>query len=121
MVSPHASQATGKSAPQEVINEVVSAVSGKIEVIGTEVGEQFQALVREANNRHLAVRRADGRLILRISLTAGLVAGISFLMLVPIRRAILLTVAALFVRIYFSVEDNDELTAAITGEERRQA
>ncbi len=37
-------------------------------------------------------------------LTVGLAGGITFLMLVPIRRVILLIVVALFAGIYFSVE-----------------
>jgi hypothetical protein len=104
---------------QTVQQEVVKTVSHTIEGIGTEVGEQLQGLVREAKNRHVAVRDASGRLILRIPLIISLVGGISFLLLVPIRRAILITIGALFARIYVSVEENDEMTGTRPANRRQ--
>ncbi len=97
MTNAHASEA----APQEA----VKAVSDTIKGIATEVGEQSQELIRQVNHRYLAIHEANGRLILRIPLTIGLLGSISFLMLVPIRSALLLTFGALFARIYCAIED----------------
>ncbi len=125
MTNSHISQATEETAPsstpQEVLDKVAQTLSGTIESLGTEIGDQLRSVVREANNRHLTIREANGRLILRIPLTAGVVGGIGFLAFVPIRRAILLSLAALFARIYFSVEDNDVPMAMLTPEERARA
>jgi hypothetical protein len=124
MTNSHISQTIEESAPsstpQEVIDKVAQTLSGTIEGLGTEIGDQLRSVVREANKRHLTIREANGRLILRIPLTVGVAGGIGFLMFVPIRRAILLSLAALFARIYFSVEDNDVSMAMLTPEERGQ-
>ena len=99
-----AEQTTEKMSPQQVIDTVAE----KIDVIGLELGEQAHKLIRETNSRYLTVRDTRGQLILRIPLTVGLAAGVSFILLVPIRRAILLSIAALFAHVYFSVEDADD-------------
>ncbi len=105
-----------QTVPQEVMDTVSSAIGG----LSTEAGEYLQVLARQITGQYLAVREANGRLILRIPLAVSLVGGIILLKLVPVRRTILLVIAALFARVYFAIEDTDEPTVAIANEKQRQ-
>jgi hypothetical protein len=102
------SKSTEQTAEKTTPQQVIDTVAEKIDVFGLEIGEQVHTLLRETNSRYLTVRDTSGQLILRIPLTIVLAAGISFIMFVPIRRVVLLAIAALFARVYFSVEDADD-------------
>ncbi len=60
------SEVTEQSTSPEVIKDLVNSVSDDTEEIGSKLKEQVQAFIREANNRQLTMRAANGRLLLCI-------------------------------------------------------
>jgi phage shock protein PspC (stress-responsive transcriptional regulator) len=86
------------------INDVTETVAEEIRLRGREIGVQLRDLVREGNARKLILRDSQDRKILEVSLTAGVVGGLAFLLFVPPRILAVLGILALFVRIYLVLE-----------------
>ncbi len=117
-MSTEISERTGRAAP-EMIQDALNTVSSQFEGVSSEIRDQLQGLLHEVNNRRLAVHDANGQILVRMPLIVGLVGGASFFVFMPIRRAILLTVAFLFTGIYFSVEENADRPTRSTSAIRR--
>jgi hypothetical protein len=75
----------------------------EIEVAGSELVGRIKELIAEGNVRRLIIKRPDGRLLIEIPLTAGVVVGGVVTIVAPVLAA-LGAMAALLVRAKVQVE-----------------
>jgi hypothetical protein len=89
---------------RDSLNEVGETVAEEIRLRGREIGVQLRDLVREGNARRLILRDHDEHKLLEVSLTVGIVGGLTFLLFVPPRLLAVLGILMLFVRVYVVIE-----------------
>jgi len=89
---------------RDSLSDVGENVAEEIRVRGREIGLQLRDLMREGNARKLILRDSQEHKLLEVSLTAGAIGALAFLMFVPPRILAVVGIAALFVRVYIVLE-----------------
>ncbi len=99
--------------PNQDIKKTVETVSEELELIGSQVSEKLQEVVRQGNVRRVIIRTADDRVLMDTTLTVGAVAGGVFALvagpMVTAIAAIAAIVGRVKVEIVREVVDGDVL------------
>ena len=88
---------------QKQKNDDVSTFAEELSVAGNQLIDRIQGLVKEGNVRRLKIRDQQGRVLLEVPLTIGVVGGASVALLAPFAAA-LGALAALVARVNIEVE-----------------
>ncbi|MFN8379768.1 MAG: DUF4342 domain-containing protein [Anaerolineae bacterium] len=79
----------------------------QLEVAGEELAERVKELVKQGNIRKLIIKSADGRILLQIPLTLGVVVGGGLLFFYPM-LALLTTIGGLVARVHIEIVREEE-------------
>lgn len=60
------------------VEDLKNTVTEELEMIGSQVGDRLQDLIRQGNVRRVIIRTADDRVLMDTTLTVGAVAGGAF-------------------------------------------
>jgi hypothetical protein len=91
--------------------------SEQLEVAGEELVERVKQLVQQGNIRRLVIKSADGRILLQIPLTLGMVVGGGLMFFYPI-LAMLTAIGGLVARVHIEVirEEGDVMVSELNVE-----
>jgi hypothetical protein len=101
----------GKTTPD--IEDIKNTVTEELEMIGSQVGERLQDLIKQGNVRRVIIRTGDDRVLMDTTLTVGALAGGAFALvagpLVTAVAAIAAIVGRVKIEVVREVADGDVL------------
>lgn len=95
-----------KRAP-EAENEPERPFTEQLEVAGEELVERVKELLKQGNIRRLIIKSADGRILLQVPLTLGVVVGGGLMFFYPI-LAMLTAIGGLVARVHIEIVREEE-------------
>jgi hypothetical protein len=111
--SNQSNQSNQSSKTNQDIEDIKNTVTEELEMIGSQVGERLQDLIKQGNVRRVILRTSDDRVLMDTTLTVGAVAGGAFALIagpfVTAIAAIAAIVGRVKIEIVREIADGDVL------------